>query len=227
MRKLFSRRNMLLSSLGVLAVPLGIFAVTAYGCTMIATLTPSVTSALPGSTITVNGVNFTPYDPTDASSAGPVELRLGSLTGPVIADASPSGAAGDFTVQVTIPANAAAGQTYITATQVDDTGIPEFGTPAREAFTVTAPAVAPPPSYGPVSFNAPAPSCVVPRVAGVSKNTAETMIRNNHCSVGKVMTPRKPHSKSHHYKLVVASADQTAGTTLANGSRINLRMRWR
>ena len=227
MRKLLSRRNILLSSLGAMAIPLGALAATAYACTQIATLTPSPASALPGATITINGVNFTEHDATDASSAGPVELRLGTLTGPALADASPSGTAGDFSVQVTIPANATAGQTYITATQNDNTGIPEFGTPARKAFTITAPAVAPPPSYGAVSFNPPPPSCVVPRVAGVSKNTAETMIRIFNCSVGNVMTPKKPYSRHHRYTLVVASADQNAGTTLANGSRIDLRLRWK
>ena len=226
-RKLLSKRNILLSSLSVVAIPLGAVAVTAYACTSVATLSPSAASALPGTTITVNGEFFGTHDPSDATTAGPVELRLGSLSGPVLADASPSGINGAFTVQVTIPASAAPGQTFITATQNDATGVPVYGTPARQAFTVAAPAVAPPPTYGPVSFTPPAPSCVVPRVAGVSESTAKTMIRNSHCTVGKVMTPRKPRAKHHRYKLVVAGADQSAGTTLANGSRINIRMRWK
>lgn len=222
-----SKRTALLVSLGLIAIPLGAAAVTAYACTAVATLSDSPGAAAPGSTITVTGNFFGTHNPADATSAGPVQLRLGSLTGPVLATASPSGTARSFSVQVTIPANAVPGDTFIAATQNTATGTPVYGTPARQPFTVSAPPAAPPPLFAPVTFTPPAPSCVVPSVKGMSASAAERKIVASNCTVGSVSKPRKPHSRKHHnYKLVAAGTDLGAGTTSANGTKVDLLLRW-
>jgi hypothetical protein len=224
----FSKRATLLVSLGLMAIPLGAAAVTAYACTAVATLSDSPGAALPGSTVTVTGNFFGTHNAADATSAGPVELRLGSLTGPVLATASPSGTARSFSVQVAIPANAVPGDTFIAATQQTATGTPVYGTPARQAFTVSAPPAAPPPLFAPVSFTPPAAACVVPSVKGMTTSAAERKILASHCTVGTVSKPRKPHSKKHHtYKLVVAGTDLSAGITSANGTKVDLLLRWK
>jgi hypothetical protein len=143
MRKL-QERTWLLVSLAALAVPLGAAAV-AYGCTATATLSPG--AAAPGSTVTVTGRFFGTHDASPGSN-GPVELRLGSLSGPVVATAVPSGT-GSFSVPVAVPANASPGETILTATQQRPDGTAVYGTPARQTFTVLEPAASMP-VFGPV-----------------------------------------------------------------------------
>jgi len=137
MRKL-GRRAWFTISLGLLAVPLTATAI-AYGCTAVATLSTDPGAAPAGSTITVSGQGFGTHEPAQENTNGPAEIRMGSVTGPVLATADPTGAKRTFSVQVTVPA-AAVGDTFITATQKQADGRPVYGTPARQAFTVTAPA---------------------------------------------------------------------------------------
>lgn len=222
MRKI-SKRATLLSSLGALAIPLGA-AATAYACTSVATLSESPSAAVPGSTVTVTGAFYGTHDPADATTAGPVQIMLGSLTGPVLATASPAGPDSSFSVRVTIPPTAIAGDTFFAATQANADGTPVYGTPARQTFTVSAPAVTAPPLFSPVVF---APPCVVPNVKGIGTAAAKSRLVRAHCAVGTVIQPKsKPHKAHHVYKLVVASAGSSAGTSLANGAKVSLRLRW-
>jgi hypothetical protein len=102
----------------------------------VATLTASSTSATAGSTISVTGKYFGTHDPALDNTNGPAEIRLGSLTGPVLATADPVGADRTFTVNVTVPSDTPAGDTFLAATQKTATGTPVYGTPARQAFRV-------------------------------------------------------------------------------------------
>ncbi len=149
MRKL-GKRAWLVIGLGLLAVPLVATAI-AYGCTAVATLSTNPGAAPAGSTITVSGQGFGTHDPTQSETNGPAEIRLGSMTGPVLATASPTGSKRTFSVQITVP-QAATGDTFIVATQRDASGNPVYGTPARQAFTVTAP----PAAAGPAGLAVPA-----------------------------------------------------------------------
>ncbi len=135
MRKL-GKRAWFAISLGLLAVPVVATAI-AYGCTAVATLSTDPGAAPAGSTITVSGQGFGTHDAAVANTNGPAEIRMGSVTGPVLATADPTGAKRTFSVQVTVPAGAP-GDTFITATQKSASGTPVYGTPARQAFTVTA-----------------------------------------------------------------------------------------
>ncbi len=215
MRK-FSTRARLLISLGVLAIPLAA-AATAYACTSVATLS-NPAAAVAGSTVTVTGAFYGTHDAADATTAGPVELRLGSLNGPVLATASPSGPDRSFSVKVTIPQTAAPGATFLSATQANADGTPVYGTPARQALTVSP---APPPVFGPVV------QCVVPRVAGLTLSAAKSRLAAAHCAAGTVTRPKtKPHKAQHVFKLVVASAGLSAGSARASGTKVNLRLHW-
>ena len=143
----FGRRAWFLLGLAALAVPL-VAAAVAYGCTAMATLTTSSSSAPPGSVVTVTGKYFGTHNPADDRSNQPAEIRLGSLTSPVLASAPPTGSDRSFTVEVTIP-EGVSGDTVIVATQKTANGQPVYGTPARQSFTVTqssapAPGASPP-----------------------------------------------------------------------------------
>jgi hypothetical protein len=133
----FGRRSLFLVCIGAVSVPL-VAAALAYGCTAVATLTPSSTSAKAGTTVSVTGRFFGTHDPATDNTNSKAQIRLGSLTGPVLAEGSPTGQDRSFTVNVTIPAGTPAGATFLAATQRTAAGTPVFGTPARQAFTVLA-----------------------------------------------------------------------------------------
>jgi len=222
---------MLVVSLGLVAVPLGVAAVSAYACTAVATLTDSPGAALPGTTVTVTGAFFGTHSATDSTSAGPVQIRLGSLTGPVLATASPSGTDRSFSVQVAIPASAVPGSTFLAATQATAAGTPVYGTPSRQAFTVAAPPAPTSTLFAPVTFTPPAPSCVVPNVMGSSAPKAEGMLVAANCGVGTIAHPNsRPHStktgRRHAFRLVVVRTGLAVGTAAANGTKVGLTLRW-
>ena len=148
----FGRRVWFLLGLAALAIPL-VAAAVAYGCTAMATLTTSSNAAPPGSVVTVTGKYFGTHDPADDRSNQPAEIRLGSLTSPVLASAPPRGTDRSFTVEITIP-EGVSGDTVLVATQKNASGQAVYGTPARQAFTVT-PAPAPAPGGSPPSASPP------------------------------------------------------------------------
>lgn len=128
----FGKRAWIVVALGLVAVPLYLAAL-AYGCTALATLSDSPGAAPAGSTVTISGTGFGSHNPT--TNNGPVQVRLGSLTGPVLASSATT--ASNFSVQITVPPGTPAGPTFVTATENDSSGQPVFGTPARHDFTVT------------------------------------------------------------------------------------------
>ena len=219
-----SRRTLVLLTLGAVAIPL-CFAAAAYACTSIAELTESPTSAVAGSTVTLTGQFF---DIGDAyagtpNGPGPVQIRFGSLTGPVLASVVPSNANGlnrGFSVQIAIPANAVPGDSFFTATQADSTGSAVYGTPARQAFTVMAPPTAAPSVFAPLA------ACVVPTLTGMSATGAEALLVAAHCAVGTITHPRsRPHT-ARHMSLVVASTGFASGTVAANGTAVPFTIHW-
>ena len=134
MRK-FGRRAWFLSGLGVLSVPL-VAAAVAYGCTAAAILSVNPNTATAGSTVTVTGKYFNTHT-NEPTSASRVQIRFGSVTGPVLAEATPSGQDRAFSVQIRVP-DSASGNSFISATQFLPNGTPVYGTPARQAFKVLA-----------------------------------------------------------------------------------------
>ncbi len=176
------KRAWFVIGLGVLAVPLATAAL-AYGCTAIATLTLSSSSAPPGSTVTVNGKGFGTHDPASLGTNGLAEIRLGSISGPVLATASPTGAERTFNVQITVP-QATPGDTYITATQQDATNKPVYGTPARQAFMVTAQAP---------RATTPSPSgmAATGQTTGGQQASNNSSVSNNSSGIGNTKTNAK------------------------------------
>jgi len=176
MRGLVGKRGLTLLALSLVVVPLSA-ASLAYACTGLATITTSPGSAVAGATVTVDARGFAPHDPSDARTS-PAEIRMDSMTGPVIGTASPSSArsGGNFSVQITVPA-VAAGDHVLIATQNGADGRPSYGTPARTVFTVEptpAPAAAAV-AAAPASPSVAAPAAVVAAApAAVSSKSASS-----------------------------------------------------
>lgn len=120
----------------VAALPIAIFASTAWACGALTTLSSSATVAAPGQSIEVTGRNF-----SSSSTFTPVEVRWNSRTGPVLAGNISTGTS-NFTEQVTIPASATPGWYVINATQYNaTTGVPKAGSPGRTTVRVQGAAV--------------------------------------------------------------------------------------
>jgi PASTA domain/Bacterial Ig domain len=80
-------------------------------------------------------------------------------------------------------------------------------------------------SYSRLHFDPPPPppTCVVPKLTGKTLARARTALQAAHCSVGNVRRPIHRKGKRRG-PLVVKSSKPAAGTTLAAGSRIDLRL---
>lgn len=133
-------RLLYMIGLAAVAVPLAAASV-AYACTSLATINLSPGSGPAGTTVTVTGKGFVPHD-SSSGTPGNAYVRFDSQRGPILAEATPAGSGGRFTVEIQIPQSADPGNHVILATQNRADGSPAGGTPARQAFTVTAPAQA-------------------------------------------------------------------------------------
>lgn len=114
---------------------------SAWGCTNLASLNPSVTSGNPGTQVAITGTAFA------TRGGGDVAIRWDSTTGQPLTTVK-ADATGTIRAQVTIPADAKPGPHVLIATQdyTDASGVTTaaYGTPARASFTVGAGTVAPP-----------------------------------------------------------------------------------
>jgi len=161
------------AGMGVLAVPLTAAAI-AYACTSLATVSLDKPAAVSGTTVTVSGKGFTPHDAGDTTTDA-AKVRFDNLDGAVVATANPSSASdgGKFTVQVQVPA-LDAGDHVLVVTQNGSDGRPAYGTPARQVFTVLAPAAA---AAAPPGVTAVAPplsqAMLVPTVTKPSGDSAK------------------------------------------------------
>ncbi len=180
MRQL-GKRGWVLLAMGLFVVPMSV-ASLAYACTGLATISTSPGSGVAGSTVTVNAKGFAAHDPSDARTS-PAEIRMDSMTGPVIGTASPSSsrAGGNFSVQITVP-NVDPGEHVLIATQNGTDGRPSYGTPARTVFKVD-PTPAPPAAAA-AAPPAPAPAVSAAPAAVVSVAPAQDS--------PKVSSPSKP-----------------------------------
>ncbi len=168
----FGKRVRLVLAMGLMTVPLSAASV-AYACTGLATISSNPGSGSAGDAVTVEARGFAPHDPADARTS-PVEIRMDSLDGPVIATASPSSAksGGNFSARITVP-NAEPGEHVLIATQNAADGRPAYGSPARTVFTVnSSPARAP--AAAPAPASAAAPAAVGQPAAGSPQFSAPT-----------------------------------------------------
>jgi hypothetical protein len=69
----------------------------------------------------------------------------------------------------------------------------------------------------------PPPTCVVPNLAGKKLGRAKAALRKANCAVGKVSKPKHQKGKRRG-ALVVKSTAPAAGTDLAAGSKVNLKL---
>lgn len=153
-------RRLLAIFAGLLAVPLLGLSV-AWACTALATIDMDhKEGAVVGDVVKGTGNGF------DATSPNQVEIRLSGREGPVLDTATP-GPTGAIAFEFTTP-QAAPGDYVIVATQLDATGQPVGGTPARAPFKVVGAEPAPaqgqpaaPPQQQPQPAQ-PAPAQAVP-----------------------------------------------------------------
>jgi hypothetical protein len=85
-----------------------------------------------------------------------------------------------------------------------------------------------PPAPAPASGNGPppppaSPACIVPQLTGKKLGRAKADLRRAHCTPGKVTKPKHQKGKRHG-ALVVKSSTPSAGTTLAGGSTVDLKL---
>ncbi|MGH9282857.1 MAG: hypothetical protein ACRD0S_07960 [Acidimicrobiales bacterium] len=104
----------------------------AFACTNLATLGTTMSSGKVGTAITVAGTSFAA--PSDGAPASPVEVHWNKVDGPVLTTLTPD-ANGAVSGSFTLP-DASPGHYVVIATQLDDEGKPQFGTPARIAFEI-------------------------------------------------------------------------------------------
>lgn len=107
----------------------------AFACTNLATLSASAPTAKPGGPVTVTGASFAA--PADGAAASPVVFHWSKADGPVLATFVPD-ARGAVTGTFNVP-DAAPGHYVVVATQVDDKGENQFGTPARIPLEIVGP----------------------------------------------------------------------------------------
>lgn len=108
---------------------------TAFACTNLATLTPGTRGAKAGTAVTVTGSSFAA--PKEGAAPSPVAVRWNRVGGPVLATLVPD-ASGTITGSFT-PLETTPGHYVVIATQVDEKGENQFGTPARMPFEILGP----------------------------------------------------------------------------------------
>ena len=117
-------------------------AAAAFACTNLATLSTSAAAAKSGGVVTLSGSSFAAAEEGVAPS--PVLVHWNKVDGPVLATLVPD-AKGAVTGSVTLP-TAEPGHYVLIATQVDEEGENQFGTPARvplEVLSASGESVAP------------------------------------------------------------------------------------
>jgi hypothetical protein len=141
---------------GTVAVAAIVTGASAWACTNLASLNPSLTSGNPGTQISITGTAFATKGGSD------VAIRWDSTTAEPLTTVK-ADASGTIRAEVTIPADAKPGHHILIATQdyTDAKGVTTaaYGTPARASFTVAADtAAAPAPAAAVTATAAPSPS---------------------------------------------------------------------
>jgi len=123
-------------------------ALAAFACTNLATLGTAETTGRAGAVVPVTGSSFAAAE--EGAAPSPVAIRWNKVDGPVLTEVLPD-ARGGISGTITVP-EAAPGHYVIVATQVNDEGEAQFGTPARAPFQVVgADGQALPPPAAPVA----------------------------------------------------------------------------
>lgn len=127
-----ARGKLSLLGTAALAVVAILGGAAAFACTNLATLGTSAPTAKVGGAVTVTGLSFAA--PAEGAAASPVLIRWNKVDGPVLASLVPD-ATGAVNGSFNVP-DATPGHYVLVATQVDDKGENQFGTPARIALEV-------------------------------------------------------------------------------------------
>lgn len=108
----------------------------AFACTNLATLNLSSSAGKAGDTVTVTGSSFR-VDRTDPARSLPVVLHWNGVDGAVLGEGIPD-RAGNISATFAVP-EGQPGYYVIVATQKDDKGVDQYGTPARASYQILGP----------------------------------------------------------------------------------------
>ncbi|GAC1337695.1 MAG: hypothetical protein NVSMB29_02410 [Candidatus Dormibacteria bacterium] len=117
------------------AAALAITGITVFACAVLTTTHLSQVSGPAGSTVTLTGSNFGVAHGDVTQNFTPVQIRLDTPTGPLLATTTPA-TDGSLNVPVTIPGNAAPGYHVLLVSQQNAQGAPVPGSPGRVLFQV-------------------------------------------------------------------------------------------
>src|SRR4051794_19208226 len=131
-----------------------------------------------------------------------VTLAATAASGSTFSGWSSAGCSGTGSCKVTINAD-----TTVTATFTAN--------PKPEETCASNAALCPPPSPPPAEEK-----CIVPKLAKKSLSKAKSALKAAHCALGKVTKPKKKKKGA----LVVKSSKPGAGTTLAAGAKVGLKL---
>ena len=178
-----TKRRFLVGAFGMAVAPL-VLASVAHACTQLTNLAVNPKSGAAGVSVELTGSNYR----NDATS-GPVEIRINSRSGPVIASLpvsaiSPTGRT--IRLSAPIPANIAVGYHTLIATQINtSTGALLGGFPVRAAYRVTAPAT------GRTSASAPAPEASNDPAAAAGPTTEPGAVAASPAATPAVLSPAR------------------------------------
>lgn len=130
----FTRKTSLVAAAMAAAAAL-LGGAAAFACTNLATLNLGTPSAKAGTAVSVTGSSFATAK--EGAAPIPVAIRWNSVNGPVLATLVPD-ASGSITGSFT-PPETTPGHYIVMATQLDDKGENQFGTPARVPFEILGP----------------------------------------------------------------------------------------
>lgn len=109
--------------------------------------------------------------------------------------------------------------------QVAATGAADFSATATDAAG-NASGCSAPISYTRLHVDSPPPppACVVPKLTGLTLGRAKAALKAADCGVGKVHRPKHRKGQKKLGQLIVKSSTPAAGTSLAAGSAVNLKL---
>ncbi len=116
---------------GALAAPI-VAASAAFACQALATATVTPKSGPSGTVVNLRGFNY-----SSSPTSSPIQVRLDSRTGRVLAETGPASS-----INLNFPVNASPGFHVLLVTQYTGSGAPVAGTPGRASFQVTSGAAA-------------------------------------------------------------------------------------
>jgi hypothetical protein len=163
--------------------------------------------------VTVDVTNVPPVATASEAGSPATGVRAGA------SDSSVADENAGFTYRVDVGADGDVDETVNGGTSIDiPLDLPVGSTPVR--VTATDKDGGTSAAAQTTLVRAPVVKCVVPKLKGKTKRKARRALRAANCTLGRVRKPRKARGK-----LVVSRQSPAAGTELAEGAAVNIRLK--